>query len=303
MGGWKRFRKNSPYLVMTLPAVIKIFIFSYVPMFGIVIAFQNFRASKGLFGSEFVGFKNFEFFFKSVDAGRILRNTLFLNSLMIVTGLIFSIIISLLLFEIASKIRLKIYQSIMFFPFFFSWVLVGLMMGTFLNSDSGLLTRLIHYLSGININFYTSPEYWPLILVLVDVWKATGYSSLIYYAVLMSIDKDYYEAAEIDGASRIQKMFYITLPFLIPMAIVLTVLAIGNIMRADFGLFYFVPREQGALFATTDVIDTYVFRALRQYGDFAMSSAVSLFQSVVGFVLILVTNALVGKHNEQHKLY
>ncbi len=300
---WKTFRKNSPYLIMTIPAVLKIFIFSYVPMFGIIIAFQNYRASKGLLHSEFVGFKNFEFFFKSIDAGRILWNTLYLNSLMIATGLIVSIVVSLLLFEITSKFRLKIYQSVMFFPFFFSWVLVGLMMGTFLNSDSGLLTRLIHFLTGTNINFYTSPEYWPLILVLVDVWKATGYSSLIYYAVLMSIDKDYYEAAEIDGASRIQKMFYITLPFLIPMAIVLTILAIGNIMRADFGLFYFVPREQGALFATTDVIDTYVFRALRQYGDFAMSSAVSLFQSVVGFVLILATNALVGKYNEQHKLY
>jgi putative aldouronate transport system permease protein len=222
---------------------------------------------------------------------------------MIVAGTIVSILFSLLLFEIMNKTALKLYQSIMFFPFFFSWVLVGLMMGTFLNSGSGMLTRIIHQLTGMDINFYTSPAYWPLILVVVAIWKSTGYSSLIYYAVLMGIDKDYYEAAEIDGASRVQKMYYITLPFLAPMVIVLTILAIGGIMNADFGLFYFVPRQQGALLSTTDVIDTYVFRALRQNGDFTMSAAVALFQSTVGFILILITNAVVGKYSEQHKLF
>lgn len=295
-------KSNLQMLAMCVPAMLKLLIFAYIPMVGIVMAFQDYSPSKGFFGSDWVGFENFEFFFKSNDWVRIIYNTVVMNLLFIFVGLVISIVLALVMYEIHSRLFLKISQTMFFFPYFISWPLVGLILLTFLNSD-GIITNLIEKLTGNSISFYMESEYWHLILLIVNVWKGAGVNAIIYYANMMSIDKSLYEAAELDGANRLQKAWYITLPEIKTMAIVLTVMAIGNIIRADFGMFYFVPRNSSMLYEATDVIDTYVFRAINQLGDFSMGSAVGLFQSVVGFIMILVTNTVVRKVNKDAALF
>ncbi|SDD48026.1 putative aldouronate transport system permease protein [Paenibacillus sp. UNCCL117] len=299
----RHVKEDRQLILMTLPAVIKIFIFSYLPMFGIVMAFKDYVPVKGILGSSWNGFANFEFFFKSVDAWKILRNTIGLNAMLIVVELLASVCFALLLYEVTSKRMLKVYQSVMFFPYFFSWVLVGLMLTTLLNPSTGMLTTLIRQLTGNEVSFYSEPWYWLIILPLVGVWKGTGFGSLIYYSALMSIDRELFEAAEIDGATKVQSIRHISIPFLAPMMVMLTILSIGHILRADFGLFYFVPRNVSVLYPVTDVLDTYVFRALTVNGDFGMSAAVGVFQSVVGFVLILGTNKLAKLFNKEYGLF
>ncbi len=299
----KHLKEDRHLLIMCLPAIIKIFIFSYLPMIGIIIAFKNYIPAKGIIGSPWNGLKNFEFFFKSIDAWRILRNTMGLNVILIVVELAASVFFALLLYEILNRKALKLYQSVMFFPYFFSWVLVGLMLTTLLNPATGMLTTMIKALTGKEIAFYSEPGYWLFILPIMGVWKSAGFSSLIYYSALMSISKELFEAAEIDGASKIQCIRHISIPFLSPMMVMLTILSVGKILRADFGLFYFVPRNISMLYPVTDVLDTYVFRALTVNGDFAMSSAVGVFQSVVGFILILVTNKLSKMYNSEFGLF
>ena len=295
-------KSNFQMLGMCLPAMLKLFIFAYIPMAGIVIAFQDFRPGKGFFGSEWVGFKNFEFFFKSNDWLRMIENTVVMNLLFIFVGLVISIILALIMYELHSRVFLKLSQTCFFFPYFISWPMVGLIMLTFLNSD-GIITNLIELFTGKNIKFYMESEYWRVILLIVNVWKGAGVNAIIYYANMMSIDKEFYEAAELDGANRLQCAWYITLPEIKTMVTVLTVMAIGNIIRADFGMFYYVPRNSTMLYPATDVIDTYVFRAINQLGDFSMGSAIGLFQSVVGFIMILITNGIVRKVNKEAALF
>ena len=280
-----------------------ILIFSYLPLIGIIVAFKDFYPVKGLFGSPWNGLDNFKFFFLSSDAWRVLRNTIGMNLIMIVTSTVIGIFFSLLLFEVAKKSLLKIYQTIMFIPFFFSWVLVGLLFTTMLDSSNGLLTVLFNSITGQQINFYSEPGYWVAIIPLINIWKGTGFSCLIYYAVLINIDSELFEAAEIDGASKWQSIKNISLPFLIPMISVWTILAIGSIIKGDFGLFYFVTKNQAALYPVTDVIDTYVFRALTNSGNIGMSAAVGLFQSIVGFVMILLTNRAANAINRDYSLF
>lgn len=302
-GSHLRDRKsNLQMLAMCLPAMLKLLVFAYVPMVGIVMAFQDYSPSKGFFGSEWVGFRNFEFFFKSNDWLRLIENTVVMNLLFIFVGLVVSIVLALIMYELHSRVFLKLSQTFFFFPYFVSWPLVGLILLTFLNSD-GIITNLIEMVTGKSISFYMESQYWRLILLIVNVWKGAGVNAIIYYANMMSIDKEFYEAAELDGANRLQCAWYITLPEIKTMAIVLTVMAIGNIIRADFGMFYYVPRNSSMLYPATDVIDTYVFRAINQLGDFSMGSAVGLFQSVVGFIMILVTNLIVRKVNREAALF
>ena len=288
---WAVKSKDRALLMMAMPAIIKIFIFSYLPMIGIVIAFKNYYPIKGIFASPWNGLKNFEFFFVSADAWRILRNTIGLNLLMIVTGPVVHITVALLLYTITKPIALKIYQSILFVPHFFSWVLVGLLLTTLLDYPNGLATKLLASLN-LDVNLYGTPAAWVGIIPLVSIWKSTGFKSLIYYAVLMNISPDLFEAARIDGANEMQVVRHISLPHIVPMLIVQLILAVGGIIRGDFGLFYYVPRNLGVLYPVTEVIDTYVFKALTTNGDFGMSAAVGLFQSVVGCLMILLTNKL-----------
>lgn len=295
-------KSDKQLLIMSLPALIKIFIFSYVPMGGIVIAFQNYKPKTG-FLSEFVGFENFKYLVSSPNFYQILRNTLFLNVLFIVTGLVVSLTLAILLFEISNKIFMKFAQTAMFFPYFISWTVAALILLSLLDSQ-GLITSLIENITGETIQFYMESKYWPLILTLSNIWKGAGVSAIVYYATLMNADKSIYEAAEIDGANRFQKMIHISLPYLKTMVMVMTIMSFGNILHVDFNMVYFLTKNSGPLYATTDVIDTYVFRALRQDGgDFSVTAAIGLVQSVVGLVFSVVVNKISEKIEPKSALF
>lgn len=293
---------------MALPASLILLIFAYLPMGGIVVAFKDYRAVEGLWNSAWVGLKNFEFIFSSGAAWRVTFNTLFLNTLFIVTGTVGALGLALLLNEVSGKGRLssaltRFYQSALFFPFFVSYVIVGYFGYALLNLESGTLNTLLKSLGLPPVNWYASPQYWPIILVLVNLWKNVGFGTVIYLSGMLSVDASYYEAARIDGASKWQEIRYITLPFLVPLITLNVLLSIGRIFFADFGLFYNVTRDQSLLYPTTDVIDTYVFRALRTLGDFGMAGAAGLYQSVVGFGLVLFSNWLVNRRNPERGLF
>lgn len=297
------FKKNAGLLLLTLPVLIYIFVICYIPMFGVIIAFKNISYDKGILGSPWVGFDNFKFFFQSIDAVRITINTITYNLIFIFSNLLFAGILALLLNEIKKRLFLKIYQTAMFFPFFLSWVVVALMCYTFLSPSYGLLNNLISHFGLSNRDWYTEAGFWRAFLPVVNLWKYIGYYTLILYAALMSVNKEYYEAAEIDGASRFQIMARISIPFLIPAVTILFILSLGNIVRADFGLFYQVPLDSVLIKNTTEVIDVYVYKALRDTGEIGIASAVGLFQSAIGFITIIASNTVIRKYNSENSLF
>jgi putative aldouronate transport system permease protein len=288
---------------LALPTIILLLIFSYWPMFGIVLAFKNFKATKGIFGSPWAGLSNFKFFFTSIDAFRVTRNTIGLNSLFIFFSTICAVIFALLMFEVKKAYEVKIYQTIGILPSFLSYIVVGYIVYILLDPTKGLVNQLLAVFHRTGIDWYTEPKYWPVILLLTNIWHGVGLGSIVYYAGLMGVDTELFEAAEIDGADKLQKTWYVSIPQIVPIIVIMTILAIGKIFRADFGLFYNVTRNVGALYPTTDVIDTYVFRALMNFGNIGMSSAVGLFQSVVCFVTILLTNWVVKKIEPENSLF
>ncbi|OCT11554.1 sugar ABC transporter permease [Paenibacillus pectinilyticus] len=299
----KAFLKDNWILLsLALPAIVYFLIFQYWPMFGLVIAFKDYSYVKGILGSDWVGFKNFEFFFKSQDFWRLTRNTLGYGIGFIVVGNIFYMGAALLLYEIRSKLALKYYQTTMMFPYFLSWVLISYITYTLFQPEKGVVTQIADFLSGHSIDLYAHPAYWPFILTFTNIWRYIGFYSLIYYAALISIDPEIYEAAKIDGASRWQQSWHISMPSLMPVLSILVLLAIGDIFRGEFGLFYQIPRDVGTLYRTTDVIDTYVFRGLRS-GDFSIGTAVGLIQSVVGLFFFLFVNKAIKKINADHSLF
>lgn len=290
------------YSLCVIP-ILLIFVFKYIPMGGLVIAFKDYRFDKGIFGSEWVGFKNFEFFLTSQEFSRITWNTLSMNFLFIVFGTSAAILVGVLLFGLKSRLATKIFQTTMITPHFLSWVVVSYMVYGFLNPNFGIINTLMKNLGIEPINWYSEPKVWPAILVLGAVWKNVGMDSVIYYATLMGIDSSLFEAADIDGAGPLKKFKVVILPELVPLITILTIIKIGNIFRADFGLFYQVPRNVSMLYSTTDVIDTYVFRAMRVIGDMGMGSAIGFLQSIVGFVLVVLTNYITGKVNPENTLF
>lgn len=296
-------RRDLILTLMSSPAIILLVIFNYIPMFGLVLAFKDYRFDKGFLGSEWVGWDNFKFFFESNDAWIVLRNTLLLNMLFIAATLVMAVVTALIINEVRSRHMVKAAQTVMFFPYFMSWVVVGFLLYAFLQQDYGIINTLLGKLGLEKVSWYTQASYWPVILVISFVWKNMGYNSVIYYSSIIGFDASYYEAAEIDGATRLQMTTRITLPLLQPVVIVMLILQIGRIMYADFGLFYQLTRNQGALYATTDVLDTYVFRALRVTGDVGIGTAVGAFQAVVGMLLILGTNAIVRRIDEDSALF
>lgn len=296
-------KKNTTLTIMALPAAVILFLFSYVPIAGLIIAFKDFRYDKGFLGSDWIGFKNFEFFFKSNDAWVVLRNTIGLNVLFIGITLVVSVGIALMMNEVRSRKMIKVTQTIMFFPYFMSWVVVGYLLYAYLHHDYGIINQLLQFLGLHSISWYARSEYWPVILTFMYAWKMAGYYSVIYYAGLMGIDDTYYEAAALDGASRWQMVWKITLPMLKGIIIVMVILQVGRIMYADFGLFFNLTRDQGALYATTDVLDTYIYRALRVTGDIGIGSAVGCFQAVIGFLLIMGSNLVVRKLDKDSALF
>lgn len=299
----RTLRRNMPFLMMGAPGLLVLVVFSYLPMFGVIIAFKDFRANLGIFDSAWVGFRNFEFLLRSPALARITTNTLFLNALFIFTGLVAAVGLALLLNEVRLKIAARVYQTVVFFPYFISWVIVGYFSFALLNSDNGLINRTLQSIGAEPVGWYRSPEYWPAILTLTHIWKSVGYGSVIYLAAMLGINQEYYEAAMLDGANKLQQIRYITLPHLVPVMTIMTLLAIGRIFYADFGLFYYVTRDNSLLYSTTDVIDTYVYRALRVNADIGMAAAAGLYQSVVGFVLILVSNWLVKRIDPERSLF
>lgn len=288
-------RRNGPFLLMSLPGIVLVIVFSYLPMPGIIIAFKNFKANLGLWDSAWVGFKNFEFLFATDVAWRITFNTVFLNSIFIATSIVGSLALALLLNEVRTKWLSRFYQSAVFFPYFVSWVIVGLFGFALLNYDNGLINVTLARLGLDRIDWYKTPSLWPGVLTITNLWKGAGYWSIVYLAAMMGISPDYYEAAELDGASRWKQITSITLPLIAPLIIINFLLSVGRIFFADFGMFYYVTRDSKLLYPTTDVIDTYVFRALRQLGDFGMAGAAGLYQSVIGFMTILFANWLVKR--------
>ncbi|WP_246281253.1 ABC transporter permease [Saccharibacillus qingshengii] len=305
---WKKIVRNRALLLLVLPGTVWFLIFAYLPMFGTVLAFKDFRISPdGFFASvlnsEWVGFKNFEYLFRTSDAYIITRNTILYNVAMIILGLVSAVAFAILLSELLNKRMAKVYQTGMFLPHFLSWVIISYFAFTFLSPDKGVLNQLLTALGMERISWYSEPAYWPLILLFVGIWKGIGYSSVIYLAAITGIDKSYYEAATIDGARKWQQIRYITLPLLRPLMIILTILAIGGIFRSDFGLFYQLPKDSGALYPVTNVIDTFVYRGLMNMGDIGMSTAAGLYQSLVGLILILTTNYIVRRIDRDQAIF
>lgn len=299
-------KKNWQLYLMAAPAVILLFCFAYMPMGGLVIAFKRYDFKKGIWGSPWMDpwYKNFEVIFKNNTAAlQAIRNTIFLNLLFIACGTIFALALSLAFNEVSNKYIKKLTQSFSFLPYFISTVVVGIFVSGLLSYDNGVINRVITSFGGEKIAFYMEAKWWPMIMVLVNIWKGAGYSAVVYLATISGFDSSYYEAAKIDGASRWQQTWYISLPLLKPTVITLTLLSVGKIMNADFGLFYNVTGDMPTLYATTDVLDTYIYRALRQLGDIGISSATGFFQSVVGFVLVLCSNWVARKYEEDAALF
>ncbi len=289
------------YSLLVIP-VLLVFVFSYLPMGGLVIAFKNYKYNLGIFGSEWIGLDNFKFFFVSDAFTRITWNTLYMNFIFIILGHAAAVLTAILLFEIKSRNATKVFQTVLITPHFVSWVIAAYIVYALLN-PYGVVNGLIKNLGGKVVDWYTQPKYWPVILTICNLWKHIGMNSVMYYAGLMGMDSTLFEAAEVDGANKIKVIRYIVLPLLVPMMTILIILAIGGIFRADFGLFYNVPRNVGLLYSTTDVVDTYIFRAMREVGDMGMSSAVGFLQSVVGFVMVMFTNAVSKKINPDNALF
>ncbi len=296
-------RKNKALFLMILPPFLFVFMNYYLPMFGIIIAFKNFNYADGFLHSPWSGLKNFEFLFKSADAWTITRNTIGYNLVFIFLGLFIAVCTALLLNEIRSKMAAKVFQSTIFLPYFLSWVVVAYLVYSILSPNGFYNKSLAPLMSMLPIDWYTVPEKWPYIIIIVNIWKNIGYSVVIYIAGIAGIDPEYYEAALLDGASKFQQVKSITIPFLVPLMIVTTIMALGNIFRSDFGLFYQVPMQQGLLTPTTDVLDTYIYKALVYTGDLGMSSAAGFYQSVVGFFLVLFANWAVGRISPENKIF
>lgn len=296
-------KKTRALTMLALPALVLVFIFNYLPMGGLILAFKNFRYDKGLWGSDWVGWDNFKFFFTSQDAWRVTRNTLGYNIVFIITTIVCAVFVAILLNEVRKKALVKCYQTILFLPYFMSWTVVAFMVFGFLNVDLGLINRMIVGFGGEPISWYADPGKWVWLMPIINLWKGLGYNTIVFYAALMAIDTTYYEAAAIDGASRIQMMFKITIPMLKPVIIVLTITMLGRVFYSDFGQFFMVTQNAGALYPTTDVIDTYVFRALRVSGDVGMASAVGFFQSFLGLATVLLANYAVRRLDKENAMF
>ncbi|WP_221481989.1 ABC transporter permease [Cohnella xylanilytica] len=297
-------RKTAPLLMLAAPGLLYFLINSYIPMFGVFIAFKDVNYAKGIFGSDWIGLDNFQFLFKTTDAWIMTRNTLLYNLAFIVIGTVCSIFIAILMAELLTKLYSKLYLSGLVLPSLISMVVLSMLVFAFLNADSGFVNKSILRPLGLpEINWYSEAKYWPYLLVLIQIWKTAGYGSIVYFASIAGIDKSIYEAAKIDGAGKLRQIRTITLPLLKPTVIVLGLMSIGRIFNSDFGLFYQVPLNAGALYSATQTIDTYVYRALMQLNDIGMSAAAGLYQSLVGFVLVLVVNAIVKRVNSENALF
>ena len=299
----KRLIRYIPLYIMALPGLLYLFINNYMPLPGLVLAFKKYNAKKGIFGSANVGFKNFKYLFATKDAFVITRNTILYNVVFIIVNTVLAVFVAILLAEMTSKLK-KTYQIIILLPFMISMVIVSYLVFGFLSNDNGFLNNTILKALGKEpVQWYMQKQYWPFILVFVNAWKVIGYNCIIYLSTILGIDRSIYESASIDGAGKWTQIAKITIPLLKPTIIMMTLLAVGRIFYSDFGLFYQVPQNQGALFSVTNTIDTYVYRGLLELGDMSMASAAGLYQSVVGFICILAANIIVRKLDPESALF
>ena len=299
-----RWKQVLPIYALALPGILYMICNNYFPMFGIVIAFKKLNFSKGIFASDWCGIQNFEFLFQSSTAFNIIRNTILYNVAFILLGNIVATACAVFLNEVRNKVASRLYQSLILLPYLMSWVVVSYLGYAFLSADTGMINNSVIKLLGLNaVNWYNTPKYWPFILTFVNLWKGTGYSMIIYFSSIVGISSDYYEAAKIDGATKWQQIKSITLPLLKPTMITLLILSVGRIFISDFGLFYQMTRNTGTLYDVTQTIDVYVYNALMKRSDYGMSSAASVFQSVVGFAMVMITNAIVRKKSSENALF
>ena len=299
---WSKFKSSLPLTLMALPAFIYIFIFNYVPLYGLVLPFKDYKPSRGFLGSEWVGFKNFDFILNNDQLMLAVRNTILYNIVFIFLGTAFSVFVALMLYEMSRK-SVKIYQTSIFIPHYISWVVAAYVFMVFLDMDYGILNKIITAFGGDPIMWYNDPKYWPPILTIAHIWKGFGYSAVIYYAALMGLDKTIFEAAELDGVGKLKQMWYISLPGIKNMIVMLFIMHIGKVFYGDFGMFYNITQDSSLLYETTDIVDTYIYRTLINLGDVGLSSAVSMVQAVLGFVLVIVANTIASKLDEDSALY
>lgn len=307
MSKGKRFlrdlKRYKVLLLMLLPAIIYVILFNYIPMGGIVLAFKKYNYIDGIFKSPWNGLENFKFFFNSGQAFTVTKNTLLYNAAFIIINNVLQLTVAILLVEIKNKYFVKAAQSIMFLPYFISWVVVSVISFNFLSYDYGFVNKAITFFGGEKINIYSISQIWPAIIIFFNAWKNVGYGSILYLASIMGIDTSIYEAAEIDGASKVQRIFKITIPMVRPTIIVLVLLAVGGIFKGNFDLFYNLVGSNGILYDATDVIDTYTFRALIYNNDIGMSAASGFFQSALCFITVIIANKLVSLYDKDYTLF
>ena len=299
-GFFSNIWKHRAHVIMALPAFLVLFFIMYVPMSGLVLAFKNFDYSKGIFGSDWVGLSNFEFLIKSKNTFLTMtRNTVLYYLLFTAVGTVLNVTIAIMIDQLLFKKAAKVMQTLMIIPVFISYAAVQFIVFASIDSRNGMINNVL----GTSTRFYSKANYWPWILLIVKVWKDTGYGSVLYMSVLSGIDTSLYEAADIDGANKFQQIRHITIPSLIPMITVMLLLSVGNVMRSDTGLFYQVTRNNGALYSTTQVIDSYILNQILKSSNFGYTAAASLFQSVIGLLLMLFANFTVRKIEPENALF
>lgn len=293
-----------PVYLMMLPGFAYIIINNYMPIPGILMAFKKFKFTKGIWGSDWGGLKNFTFLVKSQDLALLVRNTLLYNLAFMILGMILSVTVAILLNEVRRKKLQQTFQTLILIPYLMSYVIIAYIVYALFGAEYGMINNsVLKPLGAVPISWYTEEKYWPVILTSVSLWKSFGYSSIIYYATLVGFDPTYYEAATVDGATTMQCIFRITLPLLKHVIIILTLFSIGHIFYSDFGLFYQVPMNSGQLYNTTSTIDTYVYRGLLEDNNIGRASAASFIQSVAGFILVISANAVVRKIESESALF
>ena len=300
----KQIKKYWPFYLMALPACVYFFINNYMPMSGLILAFEKYTVSGGIYGSKKIGLDNFKFLFKSADSLIIIRNTLLYNLVFIIGGTIISILVAYMLHELKSNLSRKVYQTIILFPSLLSIIIVSYLANALLAGDTGFInTHILAPLGVEPIAFYSEKKWWPFILPMIHFWQITGTSCILYLANISAIDPGLYEAASLDGANRFNRFRDITLPCIVPTIITLVILSVGKIFNSDFGLFYQVPMNSGAIIDVTQTIDTYVYRGLMNNANMGMSAAAGFYQSVVGFCLVMLTNAIIRKISNENAMF
>ena len=300
---WKNTWKNRSLVLMALPALVLMIMFSYVPMYGLVLAFKRFNYMQG-FNSPWCGFENFRYIFLVGETfWRITRNTIGYYLLFTIVGTVAKVLIAIGLNEMIYKKMAKFFQSCMVLPHFISYIAISFVVYALLKTEGGVINQWIASMGGEKINFYADAGKWPAILLIVNTWKTVGYGSVLYLSVLVGIDPGLYEAADLDGATAWQKMRYVTIPMLIPMIIITTLLGLGSIMQSDTGLFYQVTKNSGALYSTTQVLDSYVLNAIKTGSDFGVTAATTFYQSVIGSIMVIGTNLVVRKISPDNAIF